>query len=378
MIAQRPFRPRPPTWLDGRRRCPPPPRLHADAIEHARAHGQRPGWLVALRGGTIAAWGFSRPSRRTVVDLVLLGLLLVAGLAAIGLGALKASTGAAGRQRADRLLVPGLRPQRRGSTHSSAPTRARTVQSPLGGCVRFSQDGRLVIERQRRRTAHEGPRSSTRQRARSASSRPPSLDWSWRPHPGLASSCRPTARGIAWLKDIDPASEGPHRLELWVSLIENGSATRQVLPAPAGGPGGCGVPAWSPDGRRLAYESVLHRRVDGPWLPIGRQRGRHRDRCRRRDLDAAEPRRARARLVARWQLDRLRRRARRGPPIPPARDGDPPEVQSPSDLFVIGTDGTGEPEPHRARRRPSTSRSGRPTGAARVPDIRRVSTLRHG
>lgn len=76
-------------WIDGETSVTAPAGLHAGAIERARRTRQRPGLLVALRGGTIGRPTVGGLDRRALLVLAATALALGAALALIGSGALR-------------------------------------------------------------------------------------------------------------------------------------------------------------------------------------------------------------------------------------------------------------------------------------------------
>ncbi len=245
-----------PLWLDAETSASAPAGLHAEAIQQARHARQRPGWLVALRGGTIAGPSVARLDRRTMLVLAGLGLLLAGLLAAIVIGSHTVDRSRLGGNGSVAFTFQGNNHGPGGTVvvTSDGSNRQQRGAAP-GSCPTYSRDGTMMAA-----VFGEGASTDIALLANAAGGirhvPAPSVDTFWHPHFG-SYALSSDSRRIAWLKSLDPTLEPPS-LELWVSRVEDGVGTR-VLPAPSDASVIYGIPVWSPDGRSVAYETRIVR-----------------------------------------------------------------------------------------------------------------------
>lgn len=316
-----------------------PAGLHDDVIERARRSRQRPGWLVGLRGGTfgISAAAGRRPLGRVGYLLIALALVLAAFIVAIVAGAFRKDpiNPLLGRNGA---IVYGLQEPFFGM-HVVGPDGSGQHDLAGGSCPVFSPDGSvlaywagsgLVV------AAADG--SSPRLlsiRAESA-------------HPEDLFALSPDGTQIAWIRRIRPyelATPDDSTTtvgwddELWVIPVSGGAGSR-VLPTSGARDESRLLPAWSPNGRRIAYSTFVTNASVSHRLSIDVI-----------DVDGSNQMRLTSRPTSgqdgmAWSPD-SRFIAYAGVP-----DASPPSGASqglessgdgpPQDIFVIGADGTAD------------------------------------
>jgi hypothetical protein len=228
-----------------------PAGLHDVVIERAGRTRPRPAWLVSLRGDTFggSAGILARPRTRVTV-LVLLGLLLLALMAALVVGALQSD---------DTTPLGGNGPivytfqgtsHRPGGPHRVGADGGGDSPLPEGtGCPVFSTDGTVMVANSDAGLVVAGTASGVRTIVPV-----PGLDSWWHPHIG-SYAVSPDGSWIAWLKALGP-TEDPQPTELWVTKVADGVATR-LAAAPSDPAIRLGLPAWSPDGRSIAVARYI-------------------------------------------------------------------------------------------------------------------------
>ncbi|HEY6570491.1 MAG TPA: hypothetical protein VIZ22_09385, partial [Candidatus Limnocylindrales bacterium] len=239
-------------WLDAETALAAPAGLHAGAMEQARHTHQRPAWLVAVRGGTMGRAAAPALDRRAVYALAVLGLLLAVVLAALVAGALRNDRHRLGANGSITYTFQGNN-HGPGGTWQVGPdgTGAGQIKGS-GGCPKFSRDGGVMVTATGDSSLTTLLVTDTAMGRVTSSLRAENLDYYWHPHFG-SYDLSPDGTRIAWLKSADETEDRPSR-EIWVSSIADDTA-RLLVPAADDPAVRYGVPLWSPNGRRVAFET---------------------------------------------------------------------------------------------------------------------------
>jgi hypothetical protein len=200
-----------------------PAGLHDVVIERAGRTRPRPGWLVSLRGDAFGgSVGILARPRTRVTVLVLLGLLLLALMAALVVGGLRTDDTAPLGGNGPIVYTWQGTNRTIGGAHLVQPDGTGDQPTALGqGCPTFSRDGSVSV------VTMEGGLVRTETRSGSSDIVPlDNLDWTWHPHDG-SYALSPDGSQIAWLKALGPI-ESPRPAELWVTQVADVVATRLV------------------------------------------------------------------------------------------------------------------------------------------------------
>jgi Tol biopolymer transport system component len=313
-------------------------RVAIDAAPYARA-----GWLAALRGAILGSIAQVRGTRVAYL-LVMLALLLAAILIAVAGGSL----------RNESLPLPGRNGaivySFGGNNHEAVAnvamnpdgTGVRSVEA--GRCPTYSSDGAVLAW-----LSYDGAASLVVADADGTSSRTVLLVET--PQISVSYAVSPDGNRVAWFKpaqagpsestapDGTPAAQGPGA-ELWVAPLDGSQGVR-IVPASTVAGESYDSPVWSPDGRRIAFATYVAHSTTGE--------------AQRTAIDVvAADGLDRRRLTSRpglieegmsWSPDG-RFLAYVGLPDglaePTSTGGSPSVGARPRDLFLIGTDGTGD------------------------------------
>jgi Tol biopolymer transport system component len=334
-------------WLVVEAPAAAPAGLHGSIVERARRSRQRGAWWVAVRGGVMGASSTTagRTGLRLVYVLLVLGVILASVIAAIATGAFRTDPVTRPLARngtiAYPVYVPGVRPNSvRPYDYIHLMDADGTADRAIGEgtCPTYSQDGRVLAYR-------TGLRDTTELHIANPDGSSP------RVLVGIGDSqyaLSPDGTLVAWFKLQTPPLHYIEygKAELWVSPVDGGPGARIV---PAGGEPYefYSYPVWSPDGRYIAFDGSVATIAEGgirdyrsAIYVVGVDGSDVRPITTRPSSDAAS--------AISWSPD-----GRSiaylglpdGAPVPSIGTlGGPPTlpVGLPSDVFVIGVDGTGE------------------------------------
>lgn len=319
-----------------------PAGLHDGVIDLARRARQRPGWLVAVRGGAFGTWGpGSDPALgRAGYVLVIIALLVAAMLVAIAAGALRSSPSIPliARNGAIALALQDQTP----GFEIIQPDGTRHQADEYGSCPTFSPDGKVL--------AYWAGTPYELVIAAPDGSAPRGLGiFDDQDHPEDRFALSPDGSQFALFKRLrayeraDP--DGSTTTvgwddELWIMPVAGGPGVRIVPISGAAGESRL-LPIWSPDGRRIAYSTFTTGEVTS-----------YRSAIDVIDVDGRDGLRLTSRTAGglggmSWSPDGRFVVFAGVPepqllPSPGSREWSPDGLDPALDLFVIGADGTGE------------------------------------
>jgi hypothetical protein len=336
-------------WLEAEASLTAPGGLHADVIRQARNARQRPAWLVSARGDAFGGTpGVGpHPGRRTLALMVVLGLLLVAALAAL----------VAGQRRNDLAIEPGrngailvtVQDDSRGpdgGTFVLGIDGRSTRAAEAGYCAAYSRDGGMTSWMEG--DLVPGPRSLRVLSGDGAMTEVPIDVMDYRGD-RRAYALSPDGTHVAWIRltRVVTSDDGSLRpgtqTELLVAPVAGGTPIR-IAARPADATADYGIPTWSPDGRRLAFETWSGVFGDGSSAVV-------RTAIDIVDADGSNLRRLTTRpAVDAWNGPSWSPDGRfiafvalpDGTPLPAGPGTSSPRPDAPNDIFVIGADGAGE------------------------------------
>ena len=331
-------------WLDAAAPMSAPGGLHDAAMDRVRTARQRPGWLVALRGGTLGTSlrETGRPTLRVAYLLVILGLVLAVALIALATGTFRPNPLEQFRARNGVIAYSLGDIQGRPTYHTRlmAPDGTSDVEIAQGSCPAYSRDGSTLAWM-------SGAFDTAEVQVAAPDGSSP------RTIPGIGDesfALSPDGTRIAWFKAIRPIKSLDGNItvgasnELWVMPVAGGEAIL-LVPRPDQPTDWYSSPVWSPDGRSIAY--AINRTVF-----VRDNGGAYRDAIGIVSADAPEPRRLTSRIGTdfvglSWSPD-----SRQvayvgipdGGPIPSLTTGTGPPTSfyPPLDVFVVNADGTGD------------------------------------
>lgn len=318
-------------WLDAAAPPSGPASLHDAAIARARRSRQRPGWLVAARRDTFGATSMRRGSNVSVAYvLVVLGLLIVSGVAAVAAGAFRSDPPLPVRPDGLVAFSAADRPNRGvDHIHVMNPDGSNDRDVGQGTCPRFSRNGSVLAW-----YSGVGPPAELNVAAADGSS--PKVVASVGGEPRFSNyTLSPDGTSVAWFK-VATGTISP--LELWAAPVDGGPGTR-IFAGSAGE--SYRSPVWSPDGRRIAFARQT-------TIVNGDNAGSYRSAIYVVGTDGSDLRRVSSRpglddaIV--WSPD-SRSIAYVGLPagsaLPSLGPADAGPFQ-PEDVFTVGVDGTGD------------------------------------
>lgn len=333
-------------WLAAEAPVTAPAGLHDAAMEQARRARQRPGWLVAMRGGTMetVAGHTARPTIRLGYLLAILGLILAIVGAALAGGAPRLSppNPFAARNGSIAYSVSDISGRPYMHAHVMNSDGSSDVNIGQGSCPAYSGDGRVLSFK----TGWSDTAALNVAAADGSDPRPvPDVgDESW--------ALSPDGIRVAWLKSLpaivtefpDGSSNSLTPGELWVAQANGEGAIRLATPNPPEAEQ-FSFPIWSPDGASIAF--AISR-----WVTNGDDSGIYRTAI---DIVAADGS-GRTRLTSRigtdtigisWSPDSMYLAFTALPDGSPTPSLNPSTEQqdsfnAPQDIFVVQADGTGE------------------------------------
>jgi WD40-like Beta Propeller Repeat len=247
-------------WLASEATGMPPVDLHGDVMDRARRTRQRPGWLVAVRGGTVrsSSEAASHPGFRVAYLVVILAVLLAALLAVIAAGALRRDpVRPLGQNGAIAYSVSDIIGRPYNHAHLINPDGTGDRAIAQGTCPTYSSNGHVLAYL-------SGWVDTAQLTVASPDGSSP------RVVPDVGESdyaLSPDGTQIAWFKRLgtgisrtfaDGSSAGVGFIdELWVSPVAGGPGVRIVTHADVAKNEWYQSPVWSPDGRQIAYAVMV-------------------------------------------------------------------------------------------------------------------------
>ena len=235
-------------WLDGEAAPVAPSGLHAAAVDQARSAGQRPAWLVTLRGGTIGPAGHTSwratPQVTYVLLVAALAIALISAAILAASGRIDPSMPPLGRNGAIAYSINDLDQRPYSHIRLMAADGSNDHELAEGSCGTFSADGSQLAYG----TGFAG--TSGLAMAKADGTEPQAMP--------IRGALSPDFSRIAWIttetrdENSGAVLEGN---EVWLANLDG---SQPILVAPKSNQPGEWFESlvWSPDGRGLAFAGL--------------------------------------------------------------------------------------------------------------------------